>query len=179
MLAQFQRMYPGIHISIKYGNSQQVMKWLETQNCDVAVLPNVPEDDRFHIIKLDPDQLVAFVSLDHPWAQRRTIKLQEMVEQRVILREVGSKTRAIFEQALEDAGIEASDVMEISSREGVREAVAAGFGIGIVSENELGSGSRFQALQISNARLTNTEYVVCLKHTRSVQVTTAFLDMIS
>jgi DNA-binding transcriptional LysR family regulator len=102
-----------------------------------------------------------------------------MIEQRVILREVGSRTRAIFEQALEDAGIEASDVMEISSREGVREAVAAGFGIGIVSENELGSGSRFQTLQISNARLTNTEYVVCLKHTRSVQVTTAFLDMIS
>ena len=179
MLAQFQRMYPGIHISIKYGNSQQVMKWLETQNCDVAVLPNVPDDDRYHIIALEPDQLVAFVSLDHQWAERRTIKLEEMVEQRIILREVGSRTRAIFEQALDDAGVEVREVMEISSREGVREAVAAGFGIGIVSENELGSGSRFRALQVSNARLTNNEYVVRLKHTRSIQVTNAFLDLIS
>ncbi len=178
LLAQFQRLYPGIHISIRYGNSEQVMHWLESQRCDVAILPNVADDQRLHIIPLQPDQLIAFVALDHAWSERRSIGLEQLVGQRVILREKGSQTRSIFEQALDDADLSLSDVMEISSREGVREAVAAGFGVGIISENELGTSSRFKSLRVNNAALTHSELVVCLKQTRSVQVTNAFLEMI-
>ena len=179
LLAQFQRMYPGIHISIQYGNSEQVMGWLESQKCDVAVLPNVLEEERLHVIPLAPDQIVAFVSSDHIWANRTSIKLDEISTQRVILREKGSRTRAIFENALKEKNIELNDVMEISGREGVREAVAAGFGVGVVCENEIDSGSRFNLLKFNDASLTNTEYVVCLKHTRSVQVTNAFLELVT
>ena len=46
LLAQFQRLYPGVHISVDYGNSAEIMKWLESGKCDVAVLPNVPQDPR-------------------------------------------------------------------------------------------------------------------------------------
>ena len=179
LLAQFQRLYPGIHISIRYGNSEQVMHWLESQRCDVAILPNVADDQRLHIIPLQPDQLIAFVALDHAWSERRSIGLEQLVSQRVILREKGSRTRSIFEQALDDADLSLSDVMEISSREGVCEAVAAGFGVGIISENELGASPRFKSLRVDNAPLTHSELVVCLKQTRSVQVTNAFLNMIA
>ena len=179
LLAQFQRLYPGVHISIRYGNSEQVMQWLESQRCDVTLLPNVPDDDRLHIIPLEPDQLVAFVARDHQWADRRSIELEELVNQRVILREKGSRTRSIFEQALREADLVLTDVMEITSREGVREAVAVGFGIGIVSENELGASTRFKMLKVNDATLTHSELVICLKQTRSVQVTNAFLEMIS
>ncbi len=179
LLAQFQRLYPGIQISIRYGNSEQVMQWLESQRCDIAILPNVPDDERLHIIPLEPDKLVAFVALDHPWSDRRSVGLEELASQRIILREKGSRTRLIFEQALGDAELKLNDVMEISSREGVREAVAVGFGIGIISENELGSSPRFKMLQVNNATLTHSELVVCLKQTRSVRVTNAFLEMIS
>jgi aminoethylphosphonate catabolism LysR family transcriptional regulator len=179
LLAQFQRLYPGVQISIRYGNSEQVMQWLESQRCDVALLPNVPDDDRLHIIPLEPDQLVAFVARDHPWSDRRSIELAELVNQRVILREKGSRTRSIFEQALREANLVLTDVMEITSREGVREAVAVGFGIGMISENELGTSTRFKMLKVNDANLTHSELVICLKQTRSVQVTNAFLEMIS
>jgi aminoethylphosphonate catabolism LysR family transcriptional regulator len=179
LLAQFQRLYPGIHISIRYGNSEQVMQWLESQRCDVAILPNVPDDERLHILPLEPGQLVAFVALDHAWSDRKKINLNELVTQRVILREIGSRTRSIFEQAIFDANLKLNEVMEISSREGVREAVAAGFGVGIIAENEIGSSSRFKTLQVEDAELTHSELVVCLKQTRSIQVTNAFLEMIS
>ena len=45
LLAQFQRLYPGIKISIQYGNSKQLMSWLESRLCDVAFLPNIPQAD--------------------------------------------------------------------------------------------------------------------------------------
>ena len=179
LLAQFQRLYPGIQISIQYGNSQQLMSWLVSNRCDVAFLPNIPQDDeRLFSIPLAPDRLVVFVNQDHNWADRRSITIEELLEQRIILREKGSRTRSIFEEAVERMGGKLINVMEISGREGVREAVAAGFGIGIVAENELVADSRLQPLRVSNAELIHEEYFICLKERRSQRVTDAFLKMV-
>ena len=180
LLARFQRRYPGIQISILYGNSEQVMKWLESGRCDIAIVPNVPaEDERLDALPLSSDQLVLFVSGEHPWAARRTVAIEELAGQRIILREPGSRTRAIFEKALADCGVELSERMEISSREGVREAVAAGFGVGVVSENELGNDLRFRSLKVNNADLTHSEFAICRKQSRSVRVTGAFLELVA
>jgi len=180
LLAQFQRLYPGIQISIQYGNSRQLMLWIESRRCDIAFLPNIPAgDDKLFSIPLQPDRLVVFVSQDHEWAERRAVKLDELVSQRTILREKGSRTRSIFEEAIDEAGLVLDKVMEISGREGVREAVAAGFGVGIVAEHELRADSRLRALRVSDADLAHAEYVVCLQEMRSLRVNDAFLEMIS
>ncbi|MCP4334736.1 MAG: LysR family transcriptional regulator [Gammaproteobacteria bacterium] len=180
LLAQFQRLYPGIQISIQYGNSQQLMSWIESRRCDIAFLPNIPQgEDKLYSIPLVPDRLVVFISQEHDWAERRSVSIEELVTQRVVLREKGSRTRSIFEEAIADAGLVLDDVMEIGGREGVREAVAAGFGIGIVAESELLADSRLRALPVSNAELVHAEYVVCLQEMRSLRVNDAFLEMIS
>lgn len=179
LLAQFQRLYPGIQISIQYGNSEQLMTWLSSRRCDVAFLPNIPQgDERLFSIPLVTGNLVVFVSQDHAWADRRSVSMEELTGQRVILREKGSRTRSIFEEAVGLSGSQLKDVMEISGREGVREAVAAGFGIGIVAENELGADSRLRSLQVSDAELNHAEYVVCLSEHRALRVTDAFIGMI-
>ena len=179
LLAQFQRLYPGIRISIQYGNSQQLMSWLQSRRCDVAFLPNIPpEDTHLYTITLAPGQLVAFVSQDHEWAERRSVTIAEMVSQRIILREKGSRTRSIFEEAVGQAGFILDDVMEISGREGVNEAVAAGFGVGIVAKSELLADARLRALEISDDNLEYSEFVACLDETRLLRVSDAFLEMV-
>jgi len=179
LLAQFQRLFPGIEISIQYGNSQQIMSWLVAQRCDVAFLPNIPQDDsRLFSISLAPGRLVVFVNQDHSWSDRRSITIEELLEHRIILREKGSRTRSIFEEAVQRTGGKLNKVMEITSREGVREAVAAGFGVGIVAENELLADSRLRALPVSNAELNSEQYVICLNERRKLRATDAFLEMI-
>lgn len=179
LLAQFQRLYPGIQISIQYGNSRQLMTWLESRRCDIAFLPNIPEgDDRLFSIPLEPGRLVVFVNESHGWADRRSITLQELLGQRIILREQGSRTRSIFEEAVQQAGGQLDNVMEITGREGVREAVAAGFGVGIVAEHELVADTRLHTLQVSDAELIHAEYIICLKERLNLRVTSAFIEMI-
>jgi DNA-binding transcriptional LysR family regulator len=121
---------------------------------------------------------VVFVNKSHAWADRRSIRIQELAEGRIVLREQGSTTRAIFEAAMKKANVPLNDTLEISGREGVREAVAAGLGIGVVSENEFGNDNRLHALTVKNARLVHDEYVVCLKKTRSVRIVAAFLEIL-
>ena len=179
MLAQFQRLYPGIQISIQYGNSSQLMTWLESHRCDVALLPNIPEgDDRLFSIELEPGRLVAFVNESHAWADRRSITMEELLGQRIILREQGSRTRAIFEDAVKRIDGKVNLAMEITGREGVREAVAAGFGVGIVAEHELVADTRLHSLRVSDTDLTHSEYVICLNERRNLRVTSAFLEMV-
>lgn len=179
ILALFHGRYPGIHISISFGNSDQLQKSLISSKCDVAVLPNIPTDDeRVHAVALSPDQLVVFVNQSHPWAKRRSIRLEELKDQRLILREAGSNTRALFVNALEQNGVRIDDVMEIGSREGVREAVAAGLGVGVVSESEFGCDSRLHALHVGDAKLEDVEYVACLRGRRNMRVVSAFFDLL-
>ncbi len=179
LLAAYQRRFPGVHISIRYGNSRELLKWLQSQRCDVAILANVlAGGPKLDIMALKPDSLVGFVSHEHAWVDRRSISLQDIASQPVVLREKGSHTRSIFEKALERADLKLKDVMEISTREGVREAVAAGLGIGIVSENELGSDTRFRTLRVRDADLTHNEYLITQSSRKDEKPISAFLELV-
>lgn len=179
LAAQFQARYPGIHLSIVSGNSQQLMKALKTHRCEIAILPNVPSDDEsLHTLPMEPDKLVIFVNRSHAWASRRSIRIEELADQRMILREQGSTTRAIFEAAIEKASVPLTDVIDIGGREGVREAVAAGMGVGVVSENEFGNDTHLHALTVTNAKLEHAETIVCLKKSMSTRIVTAFLELV-
>lgn len=179
ILAEFQGRYPGIQLSISFGNSRELMKSLISGKCDVAVLPNVDgEDTRLSCVPLKPDRLVVFVGRAHPWAKRSSIRLGDLRGEKLILRESGSNTRALFLEAMREKGISVEDVMEIGSREGVREAVAAGLGVGVVSQGEFGCDSRLHALTVSDARLEDVEFVVCLEERRQMQVIRAFFELL-
>jgi DNA-binding transcriptional LysR family regulator len=58
----------------------------------------------------------------------------------------------------------------------VREAVAAGFGIGVVFQSEFGEGERFRALHVADADLAVAEYVICLQERRRLALVRAFFD---
>ena len=70
--------------------------------------------------------------------------LAALADQELVLRERGSITREVLEQAMAAADIRPGAIVEVQTREGVREAVAAGFGIGAVFASELGDDRRFR-----------------------------------
>ena len=59
----------------------------------------------------------------------------------------------------------------------MREAVAAGFGVGVVFDSEFGDDARFHAVDVSDADLTVGEYVICLQERRRLALVRAFLDV--
>ena len=95
----------------------------------------------------------------------------------MVLREPGSSTRRIFEEALKRAKVTPRVIMEIGSREALHEAVAAGLGIGVVTESELGQDDRLVTCRLSDVSLEAREYVVCLKERRAVRTVQAFFDL--
>ena len=177
LMARFRRRYPEVHVSLSIGNSKEVLHRLFDLQSDLAVLAEVPRDPRLHAMAAARHRLVAFVPKRHPWARRRGIRLAELDRQPMVLREPGSSTRRSFEAAIAKAGVAPRVVMEIESREAVREAVAAGLGIGVVAEAEFGSDQRLHALPLTDAVLETTEYLVCLEERRKLRLVDAVLKL--
>ncbi|MGO1117667.1 LysR substrate-binding domain-containing protein [Rhodovibrionaceae bacterium A322] len=178
-LAAFKRRYPGIRPEITFGNSKQVTSALFDRRCDVGILPEIDRDSRLYVQPFVTGHLVAFVDRGHPWSRRRSIKLEELGTEQLVLREKGSSTRVILERALGQQGITLRDPMEIGSREAVREAVAAGLGIGVVAESEFIQDERLHLLQLKGHGLKHSTSVACLLERRNVRVVSAFLDVLN
>jgi aminoethylphosphonate catabolism LysR family transcriptional regulator len=177
-LSAFTQRYPGIQISLTVGNSAELAHDLLEHKLDVAVLANVTGDSRFFAKPLRHDRLVAFVAKTHLWARRRRIDLADLSEQRLVLREQGSATRQIFETAMARRGLPRGEVLDMNSREAVRETVAAGLGVGVVSAGEFSKDSRLAILELTGGDMAMTEYVVCLAERQDLRLVRSFLDLL-
>ena len=177
-LSAFTQRYPGIQISLTVGNSAELAHDLLEHKLDVAVLATVTGDSRFFAKPLRHDRLVAFVAKTHPWARRRRIDLADLSEQRLVLREQGSATRQIFETAMARRGLRRGEVLDMNSREAVRETVAAGLGVGVVSAGEFSKDSRLAILELTGGDMAMTEYVVCLAERQDLRLVRSFLDLL-
>lgn len=178
LLAAFSRRHPGIELSLDFGNSERVLAALLERRADVILLPDIERDRRLFALPLERGRLVLLVSRAHPWGRRRSIALDELAGERLILRESGSTTRAILDEALVARGVVPAATWVVGSREGLREAVAEGLGVGAVFESEIGWDERLHALPVRDAGLTSTEYLACLTERRHDRVIAAFLEQV-
>lgn len=174
VLGALERRVPGLDFSLSIGNSEEVVRSLLAYEADIGIMGRAVADPRLAAVRIKTDRLVAFAPATR--AMRRTAKLAEIAAARLVLRERGSATRERFEAALAEAGLAPARAVEIATREGVREAVAAGFGIGIVFESELGPDPRFRALPVTDANLEVAEYACCLAERREQPLLRAFVE---
>jgi LysR family transcriptional regulator, low CO2-responsive transcriptional regulator len=179
MLADFSQHYPDIKVSVSTGNSQDVLDRLLDYRADVGVLAQLVKDDRFLSVPFSRHPVGIFTSTTHRFARRRSIRLAELQGERMILREHGSTTRKALELAMQKAGVGAEVVMEISSREVIREAVSQGIGIAAVSTVEFVPGPGLHMVNISDSDIFTYAHVVCLAERRTMRMVKAFFDTVS
>jgi aminoethylphosphonate catabolism LysR family transcriptional regulator len=178
MLVAFHQHYPGIKISVTTGNSQDVLDRLLDYSADVGVLAQVFKDNRFVSVPYSDHPVIVFCSASHRFAKRRTIRTAELQGERLLLRERGSTTRKAIESALAAANVECEVVMEVASREIIREAVVQGLGVAAVSEVEYVPGPGLHAVRISDAAIRTYAHVVCLAERRDTRLIRTFFEII-
>ena len=161
---------PGLEIVVSVGNSAAVVQSLLDYQAEFGLLSEYRMDDRFAVLAAMHHAIVLMMPADHEWAGRPAVSITELQGAPMVLRERGSATRRSFEAALADAGVTPEVVLEIGSREAVREAVATGLGLGVVQEPELGEDARIAWARIEDADLQATELIVCLEERRTSPV---------
>jgi len=177
VLSQFRSKYPGIFISLRSGNTEEVIGALYRYDADIGILGEVPSNKDINVLKLSSTPLVAFASKESSYADLKSVSLNDLVHHPLVLREPGSKTRAKLEEAALNQGIELRADIEAEGREAVREIVASGAGIGIVSETEFGNDNRLVQIPISGPRMRMDEALICLRERNGGKLIRAFMAM--
>ncbi|EOA03146.1 MULTISPECIES: LysR substrate-binding domain-containing protein [Herbaspirillum] len=177
MVDAYRARYPQVELSIKLGNSAQSLADLENYVTDVAVLASVTDDARFHALPYADHAVVLFAHRSHPFYQRETVALAELEQQPMLMREQGSTTRLALEKVLQQAGVKPRVVMEIGSREALREAVARGLGLAAVSEAEFIPDERFRMVRIEGDPVSTHTYVYCLAERREGRLVGSFMKI--
>lgn len=175
LLTRLKRQHEGVTFTLRIGNSSDVIHRVLDFAADVGVTAKQTSDPRLHSQKLRSDRLVLFVPTHHPWAQRHSISMAELADRDLVVRERGSITREVFETRLAEGGVLPRRMIEVQTREAVREAVIADFGIGIVFESELGQDTNTHPIAVCDADLTVTEYLICLEERRALPLVRSFL----
>jgi len=183
LMHAFQQRHPGVALSLTIGNTSQVARVVSEGEADVGFVEGDVEDPLLTRVPVGSDQLVLVAARHHALAGQSTISPSELLRMRWVLREPGSGTRQIFEDAVSAHGIDPAQLnvaLVLPSNEAVRAAVEAGAGVTVISR--LVASGRIETGALCELPLPfPVRHFIALRHAdryRS-QAQTAFLDLIS
>lgn len=173
----FRRSNPGVFISVHGGNTETAIERLQSYEADIGVVGDVPAGREFETVKLNSSPIVAFTARGGPLSRLTATTFKELMRHPLVLRETGSKTRAKLEEEARRHGMRITGSIEAEGREAVREIVAAGGGVGVVSEAEFGQDTRLVKIPISDSAMTMDESIICLRERMESKVIRAFMSV--
>ncbi len=137
LLARFCRSHPGINFTIDVANRRRVVEQLANNDTDLVIMGKPPDEPYLLRERFMNNPLVLIAAPDHPLAQCHGIPLRDLSKEVFLIREQGSGTRTAMERFFTAQGVTLKTRMELSSNEAIRQAVAVGLGLGVVSLHTL------------------------------------------
>jgi len=147
LLCEFQRAHPGVKISLTVSDTQSVVERVAARELELGI---VGAARRHRAARFEPffdDEVILACPPGHPFAGR-TVSIDELRGENVIVMQEGAGVRQIVEDELRGLGLRLRDLdvgLELGLQESVRSAVQAGYGVAFISrsavESELAAGT--------------------------------------
>ena len=148
LVKEFKNIYEYINAAILVGNNNEVISKVTNNQAHLGFIAGHYASDKLTIEEILWDEMVLVVSNKHPWVSTKAIKPEEILNDRLILREPGSSTAFFIEQQFKNHGIELTKnkfFLEFGSIEAIKSTVESNSGCSILSsyavDKELKSGS--------------------------------------
>lgn len=180
LLGSFCRRHPDIDVALQVLNRDGVLGRMRDNRDDLYIMSQPPQDIELEDRVFMSNPLVVIAPPEHRLAGQRQIALRELRSELFILRESGSGTRMAVDQHFKSTRFSPLVRLELGSNEAIREAVAAGLGLSVLSSHALGtSGAHTRGvatLQVQGFPLPSQWHLVWQKGKRPSPVAQAFSD---
>ncbi|MCL5047112.1 MAG: LysR substrate-binding domain-containing protein [Actinobacteria bacterium] len=133
VVAAYQDRYPGIDLRLDIRDSHSVARLVEEGTVDMAVLAEPLDGVAISTEPCIEDELLLVAAPGHPLANKPEVRLEDLTNTRVFLREPGSHTRQTVERAFRTRGLDLLQTRELGSTEAIKRTVAAGGGVAFLS----------------------------------------------
>jgi len=184
LIGAFRLKYPDVSLSLRIGASRDVQEWVEQGHVEIGVVGAVPSSRALESRPLMADDLVLAVPPDHPWVSRKTVSVDDVKTEPLILRERGSGSRETLESGLKQlgTGLEAFHIVgEIASTQAVKQAIRAGLGVSFVSRLAVEDECRARILacvKVRDLNVTRAFHVVTHRDRSRSPLAQAFLAFV-
>lgn len=179
MIGSFMQHHPGAQVTLDVANTRHVIQALEQFQIDVGFIEGFCHQPDIEVIPWCRDELVIFAAPSHPLASARNITADDLASADWILREPGSGTREIFDNAILGRISRLNLLMEFGHTEAIKRAVETGIGIGCASRRTLEDALAAGSVVVLPTPFLNLErelYLLIHRQKYRTQGLEAFLD---
>lgn len=182
LLGPFCAQYPGIDVAMEVVNRDRLLKRLARNEDDLYVMGVPPDDIDIDSRPLIGNPLVVVAPASHPLAKRRRVRFAELADQIFLMREQGSGTRIAIERLFKEKNTPLNVKMELGSNEAIKQAIAGGLGLSIMSRHAISTLAGSEAiveLNVQGFPLERHWYVVTPGGKQLSVVATTFLEFLN
>ena len=137
LIGSFCKQHPAIDISLEILNRDGVVQRLRENLDDLYIMSMPPADMALNDAVFMANPIVVIAATSDPLCKSKNVGLDALAQRRFILREKGSGTRMAVDQHFRKMRLKPDIRLELGSNEAVKESVAGGLGIGVVSRHAL------------------------------------------
>lgn len=183
-ISEFQRCYPGISVNCSLANTEEICTGTATGRFDIGLVEGEVKNTLKTYLDeeaVGSDRLVIVVGQSHHWFKSDRVFLTKLVTTDWVMREPGSGTQQRFEEALQNWGIELTQLkvtLVLNTGEMVKSVVESGVAAAGISELMvkkellLGTLKQIQVIDDRNGKNRTLEFVrpfLKLKHRQRFQ----------
>lgn len=134
ILGAFHKRHPEIELRLTSANTRAIADLLIARELDIALIEGPVDAPGIEILPWREEEMILIAAPDHRLARvGRPIPTDAVADEIVIVREPGSGTRDVALAALEAHHIVPRQILEVGSTEAIKQIVAGGLGVAIVS----------------------------------------------
>ncbi|MGB3616107.1 MAG: LysR substrate-binding domain-containing protein, partial [Elainellaceae cyanobacterium] len=179
LLGPFCQRYPGIDISLIVTNHERAIERLSENEDDIYVMSQIPQHIDVKTYSFLDNPLVVLAPKSHPLAGKRNIPLAQLADEPFIMRESGSGTRQAVYDLFNKHNIDVRVRLELGSNEAIKQAIAGGLGLSVLSCHTLTPEANLGELAILDVEgfpIKRQWYIVHLSGKQLSVVASTFLE---
>lgn len=157
LIGSYLQTHPHTEVSLDVGNTRHVIESVRQFSCDVGFIEGFCHDPDIEVLPWLDDELVIFAPPAHPLAGQTELSARDFEGAHWILREPGSGTREVFDNAVAGKLTSLKVRLELGNTEAIRRAVEAGIGLGCASRLTLQESLAQQRIVILNTPFLNLQ----------------------
>lgn len=183
LIGYFIKEYPEVRCNMEIANTEKIVEKLLADEIDLGLIEGPISHPQLIKESFLKDELVLVIPSNHRWANKEFIKPKDILQEKYILRELGSGTRSVFEEKLRERGMDdqIEVAMELGSTQAIKEAVLAGLGVAVISactiQRELQMGL-LKTLRVNGMALQRDLNIYYYKHRFRTKAAESFLQML-
>lgn len=179
LLGPFCQRYPGVDISLKVTNHQHIQERMANNEDDLYIISQPPEQPDLKIYPFLENPLVVIAPKNHPLVGKSNVAIQALNDEPFIMREPGSGTRHAVQTLFAKHKVDVRVRLELGSNEAIKQAIAGGLGISVLSLHTIiseGTSGEFAILDIEHFPIERQWYVAHLAGKQLSVVADTFLS---